>query len=69
MIQLYLEIFAAKNFDVREIIAARRSDDGLAMQQYVGKMVDFRKYHNIYKTRAVFLDLKGKIIQEMRVPP
>jgi hypothetical protein len=26
MIQLYLEIFEAKNFDVREMIAARRSD-------------------------------------------
>jgi hypothetical protein len=43
MIQLYAEIFTAKRFDIREMLATRRSEDGQAPQRYVERMVDVRK--------------------------
>ena len=69
MTRLYAEIFAAQGFDVREMLAARRSGDGLALQRYVERMVDVRKYHNKYKAGAWFPDLRGKLIRETSVLP
>jgi hypothetical protein len=69
MVQLYAEIFAAKGFNVREMLAARRSEDGRALQRYVERMVDVRKYHNKYKAGGLFPDLRGKLIRETSVLP
>ena len=43
MIQLYAEIFTAKGFDIREMLATRRGEDGQALQWYVERVVDVRK--------------------------
>jgi hypothetical protein len=56
MIQLYAELFKTRGFDVREMLAARRNDDPVALQRYVERMVDVR---NKYKAGALFPDLKG----------
>jgi hypothetical protein len=58
---MYSEIVVAKGFGVRKMIAARRSEDELALQEYMERMVDVRKYQDKYKTWALFPDLKGKI--------
>jgi hypothetical protein len=69
MIQLYAELFKTRGFDVREMLAARRNDDPVALQRYVERMVDVRKYQNKYKAGALFPDLRGKIIRETSVFP
>jgi hypothetical protein len=66
---MYSEIFAAKGFEVREMIAARRSEDGLALHGYVERMVDVRKYQDKYMAGALFPDLRGRVGQETSVLP
>jgi hypothetical protein len=66
---LYVEIFAAKRFDVKEMLAARKSEDGLALQRYVERMMDVRKYYNKYKAGGLFPDLRWKLIRETSVLP
>jgi hypothetical protein len=46
-----------------------RNDDPVALQRYVERMVDVRKYQNKYKAGALFSDLRGKIIREISVLP
>jgi len=69
MIHLYAELFKTRRFDVREILAARRNKDPSAMQRYVERMVDVRKYQNKYKTGSLFPDLRGKIMKGTSVLP
>jgi hypothetical protein len=61
MIQLYAELFKTRGFDVREMLAARRNDDPVALQRYVERMVDVRKYQNKNKAGALFPDLRGRL--------
>ena len=69
MMVLWEDIFTSSNFDAREMLAARRSADGQALQKYVEKMVDTRKYWNKYKTGALFPDLRGRLNWETSVIP
>lgn len=69
MTNLWEEIFTSKDFDAREMLAARRSKDGSALQTYVEKMVDTRRYYHKYKTGALFPDLRGRLIWETSVIP
>ena len=69
MIVLWEDIFTLKNFDAREMLAARRSKDNRALQNYVERMVDTRRYCNKYKTGALFPDLRGRLIWETSVVP
>lgn len=66
---LWEDIFNSKNFDAREMLAARRSEDGQALQKYVERMVDTRRYWNKYKTGALFPDLRGRLIWKTSVMP
>ena len=69
MIVLWEDIFTSKNFDAREMLAARRSEDNGALQDYVERMVDTRRYWNKYKAGAMFPDLRGRLIWETSVIP
>ncbi len=69
MIVLWEDIFTSKNFDAREMLAARRSEDHRALQNYVERMVDTRRYCNKYKTGALFPDLRGRLIWETSIIP
>ena len=62
MIVLWEDIFTSKDFDAREILAARRSADSVALQNFVERLVDTRRYHNNYKAGALFPDLRGRLI-------
>ncbi len=61
MMVLWEDIFTSKNFDPREMLAARRDGDGAALQNYVERMVDTRRYYNKYKTGLLFPDLRGRL--------
>lgn len=54
MMFLYQELFNALDFDAREILAARCSVDHEASDKYIEKMVDVKKYCNIYRPDIVF---------------
>ena len=54
MIVLWEDIFTSKKFDAREMLAARRSEDGGALQSYFQSIVYTRRYHNKYKAGALF---------------
>jgi len=69
MMVLWEDIFTLENFDAREMLAARRSEDNEALQRYVERMVDTRRYCNKYKTGALFPDLRGRLIWETSVIP
>ena len=68
MIVLWEDIFTSKNFDAREMLAARRSHNS-ALQEYVERMVDTRKYWNKYKSGLIFPDLRGRLDWERSVLP
>ena len=59
MMLLYQELFDAPTFDAREMLAARRSADDGAFQNYIEKMVDVKKYWNTYEADLLFLNLRG----------
>jgi hypothetical protein len=62
MIQLYAEIFTVKGFDIREMSATRRSEDGQAPQRYVRGWC--MSENSITSTRrGLFLDLRGRLIR------
>ena len=69
MIVLWEDIFTSEDFDAREMLAARRSEDHSALQNYVERLVDMRRYHNKYKAGALFPDLRGRLIWETSVIP
>lgn len=46
MMLLDQELFNAPKFDAREMLAARRSADNMALTNYIEKMVDVEKYWN-----------------------
>ena len=64
MMLLYQELFDASTFDAREMLAARRSADYGAFQNYIEKMVDVKKYWNIYKADLLFPNLRGRLDRE-----
>ena len=61
MMVLYQELFNAPTFDAREMLAVRRSADYEAFQNYIEKMVDVKKYWNIYKADILFPNLRGRL--------
>lgn len=69
MIVLWEDIITSKDFDAREMLAARRSEDNRALQNYVERLVETRRYHNKYKAGALFPDLRGRLIWETSVTP
>ena len=69
MIVSWEDIFTSEDFDAREMLAARRSEDHSALQNYVERLVDTRRYHNKYKAGALFPDLRGRLIWETSVIP
>lgn len=69
MTVLWEDISTSKDFDAREMLAARRSKDNTALQSYVERMVDTRRYFNRYKTGALFPDLRSRLIWETSVIP
>ena len=69
MMVLWEDIFTSKNFDAREMLVARRSEDSMALQNCVERLVDTRRYHNKYKAGALFPDLRGRLICETSVIP
>ena len=69
MTVLWEDIFTSRKFDAREMLAARRSADNRALQDYVERMVDTKRYHNKYKAGALFPDLRGRLRWETSVVP
>ena len=61
MMLLYQELFDSPTFDAREMLAARRSADPEALQKYIEKMVDVKKYWNKYKSDALFPNVRGRL--------
>jgi len=69
MMVLWEDVFTSKKFDAREMLAPRRNEDGWALQAYVERMVDTRRYYNKYKTGVLFPDLRGRLIWETSAIP
>ena len=61
MVLLYQELFDAPKFDTHEVLVARRSADLKSLQKDIEKMVDVKKYWNIYKTDHLFPNLRSRL--------
>ena len=61
MVLLYQELFDAPKFDTHEVLVARRSADLKTLQKDIEKMVDVKKYWNIYKTDLLFPKLRSRL--------
>ena len=62
MMLLYQELFDAPSFDAREMLSARRSVDDRALDDYIERIVDVKKYWNKYKTSNIlFPKLRSRL--------
>lgn len=61
MMLLYQELFDSPSFDAREMLAARRDANPEALQKYIEKMVDVKKYWNNNKSDILILNVRGRL--------